>query len=52
MSTTVVELSDERLSGVRGGVARERGDPCSVRVCAGPMIQAALMLKYNARKVG
>ena len=39
MSTTVVELSDERQSGVRGGVARERGDPCSVlregvRICA------------------
>ena len=34
MSTTV-ELSVERLSGVLGGVARERGDPNSVRVCGG-----------------
>ena len=60
MYSTVVELSVERLSGVLLGVltvervvARERGNPCSVRVCAlADTIQAALMLKYNQRKVG
>tara|TARA_B110001450_G_scaffold156753_1_gene146075 strand:+ start:458 stop:640 length:183 start_codon:yes stop_codon:yes gene_type:complete len=60
VSSTVVELSVERLSGVLLGVltvervvARERGNPCSVRVCAlADTIQAALMLKYNQRKVG
>ena len=46
MSTTVVELSVERLSGVLLGVltvervvARERGDPCSVRVCGGRQVE-------------
>ena len=31
--------SDERLFGVLGGVARERGDPNSVRVCAGRSVE-------------
>ena len=68
MPASVVEPSVERLLGVLGGVAHESGDPCSVRVCGGrhveqqrnghwqveppDAIQAALMLKYNARKVG
>ena len=46
MSTTVVELSVERLSGVLLGVltvervvARERGNPCSVRVCGGRQVE-------------
>ena len=42
MSTTVVELSVERLSGVLSVervVARERGDPCSVRVCGGRQVE-------------
>ena len=38
MSTTV-EPSVERLFGVLGGVARERGDPCSVRVCGGRQVE-------------
>ena len=38
---TVVELSVERLSGVLGGVAvaREKGEPCSVRVCGGRQVE-------------
>ena len=34
-----VELSVERLLGVLGGVAREMGDPCSVRVCGGRQVE-------------
>ena len=61
MSTTVVELSVERLSGVLGGVARERGDPNSVRVCGGRHADVcarghdpggADAEVHNARKVG
>ena len=33
-----VELSVERLFGVLGGVARERGEPNSVRVCDGRQV--------------
>ena len=42
MLTTVVELSVERLSGVLSVervVARERGDPCSVRECGGRQVE-------------